>query len=69
MKHECLPGPTNSIIRVKGTKIQNANTRRHPRRRRGDAVSPIFIVANFNTPKSREEKEEEEKKNIKHFFL
>lgn len=38
-----LPGPINSIINVNGIITQNARMNKHPRRRRGDAVSPIFI--------------------------
>lgn len=56
---KCLPGPINSIIKVNGTTTQKANIKRQPRRRRGDAVSPIFIVANIKYLQQKENKKEE----------
>lgn len=49
-----LPGPINNIIKVKGIMMQKASISRHPRRRRGDAVSPIFIVAVFKHLQKKE---------------
>lgn len=45
--NEFLPGPMTNIIKVNGIMMQKASMSRHPRRRRGDAVSAIFIVAIF----------------------
>lgn len=39
-----LPGPISKTIAVNGIITQTPMTKRHPRRRRGDAVSPILPV-------------------------
>lgn len=49
-----VPGPINNSIAVKGIITQTAITKRHPRRRRGDAVSPILPVGDV-FPKMLEE--------------
>lgn len=53
---KCLPGPMNSIISVNGIITQKARMNKHPRRRRGDAVNPIFILDNFKHLKQDKEK-------------
>lgn len=57
-----LPGPMKSIISVNGIITQKARMNKHPRRRRGDAVSPIFIVANSKHLQTKKENQKWKKR-------